>query len=97
MGLENVSCWSVIAEDAPKAEPKFLVDVLINSAPKRNGKSRLTAVEPISIDEPGEPVVAGVPLSQVQSIFLVMISPILGFSLCSSPLKPKRYFCGRGS
>lgn len=54
-------------------EAKVLVDVLVNSLPKKDGESRLKNVVPISTDEPGEPVVAGIPLSQVQHISHVIL------------------------
>ncbi|CAM6129641.1 unnamed protein product [Calypogeia fissa] len=60
-------------ENGPKSEPKVLVDVLVNCLPKKDGESRLKAVVPISIDEPGEPVVAGVPLSQLDNLSAIRI------------------------
>ncbi|BBN13684.1 ATP-dependent RNA helicase DOB1 [Marchantia polymorpha subsp. ruderalis] len=60
-------------EDGRSApEPKYMVDVLINSVTKDENSRRKTA-RPVAMDSPGEPVVTAVPLSQLESLSAVRI------------------------
>jgi hypothetical protein len=74
---ETVDCrffgkliYFATAEETVKSETKFLVDVLVNTSRQKDGEDRVKAADPIAIDEPGEPVVAGVSLTQVRVLFL---------------------------
>lgn len=59
-------------EDGRSApEPKYMVDVLINSVTKDENSRRKTA-RPVAMDSPGEPVVTAVPLSQVYFSILIL-------------------------
>lgn len=87
-GLKNIEKFDLPffdSDDGPKSEPKYLVDVLVNSSPKKDGDSRDKAVDPAPIDEPGEPVVAGVPLSQVLPTFLSLTFRIQAFVFWQGP------------
>ncbi|KAL3691924.1 hypothetical protein R1sor_005575 [Riccia sorocarpa] len=53
-------------------EQKYMVDVLINTIAKNND-TRRKAPRPIDMESPGEPVVAAVPLSQLESLSAIRI------------------------
>ncbi|KAJ7546829.1 hypothetical protein O6H91_08G056100 [Diphasiastrum complanatum] len=53
-------------------ETKFVVDILVNCTAAVEGR-RHKVVQPISLHEPGEPLVTAIPLSQVDSLSAVRI------------------------
>ncbi|KAL2622125.1 hypothetical protein R1flu_002330 [Riccia fluitans] len=53
-------------------EQKYMVDVLINTHTKESD-SRRKAAHPIAMESPGEPVVAAIPLSQLESLSAIRI------------------------
>ncbi|MCO5559779.1 hypothetical protein L7F22_013383 [Adiantum nelumboides] len=54
-------------------EAGYMVDILANCVPN-NEKSKSRTVRPVTLDEPGEPLVASLPLSQIEHLSAIRVN-----------------------